>query len=53
MSEGQLPFTGFGITAGGVFFDQLWLLIFGVMLVGIGAAMLRFKFRPGKNIETL
>ena len=53
MSEGQLPFTGAGITVGGLVMDQLGLLIVGILLVAVGAAILRLRFRPGKTINTI
>jgi hypothetical protein len=46
---GKLPFTGAGITLGSVVIDQLWLVAFGVMLVAIGAFMVR-HWRREKSV---
>jgi LPXTG-motif cell wall-anchored protein len=46
---GKLPVTGAGLTLGAVIIDQLWLVAFGIVLVGVGAFMAR-RWRQGKSV---
>ncbi|MGV2384205.1 MAG UNVERIFIED_CONTAM: hypothetical protein LOD86_02880 [Thermobifida fusca] len=44
-----LPMTGAGITLGGIFIGQLWLVVTAVALVAVGALIIRLSFRRGKD----
>lgn len=44
-----LPITGAGITIGGIFLGQLWLVAIAVTLVLAGALLIRLTFRRGKK----
>src|SRR5690606_28157601 len=44
-----LPMTGAGITLGGIFIGQLWLVIAAVALVAVGAVIIRLTFRRGRD----
>ncbi|MFE9099912.1 hypothetical protein [Actinomadura geliboluensis] len=44
-----LPMTGAGITLGGIFIGQLWLVVAAIVLVALGAVVIRLSFRRGKN----
>jgi len=46
-----LPMTGGGIAIGGIFFDQIWLVLAAVALVAVGATMIRYGFRSGQSIS--
>lgn len=46
-----LPMTGAGVSLFGLYFGQLWLVVVAVTLVTVGALLLRFGFRRGKNAD--
>lgn len=46
-----LPMTGAGISVFGLYFGQLWLVVTAVTLITLGALLLRFGFRKGKNAD--
>ncbi|WP_433330087.1 hypothetical protein [Spirillospora sp. CA-294931] len=46
-----LPVTGAGITIGGIFFGQLWLVAAALVLIAAGAILLRLTFRRGKKAD--
>ncbi|WP_267595710.1 hypothetical protein [Carbonactinospora thermoautotrophica] len=51
MSYEKLPLTGAGITVGGVFFEQVWLLVAAAGLIAMGALMIRLGWRRNKGIS--
>lgn len=47
----QLAATGVGgVTVGGVFFQELWLLLAAVGFVALGATMVRLAWRRDKSV---
>jgi hypothetical protein len=47
----QMAATGVGgVTVGGVFFQELWLLVAGVAFVVLGATCIRMGWRRNKTV---
>ncbi len=50
-SYGSLPYTGAAsATLFGVVFDQMWLLVAGLLIVAIGVSSIRLGWRRGKSV---
>ncbi len=49
MTSYGLPMTGGAVSMGALVFDQVWLLILGLLLVLGGALVTRMSFRRGKT----
>ena len=44
-----LPLTGGGIVIGGIAFGRYWILLASILLVALGAVLIRVLFRRGKE----
>lgn len=51
MDYGRLPATGAGIALGGVFINEIGILAIAIVLIAVGATLIRTRFRRGQSVS--